>query len=120
MRGSPAVRSRRSSHNSSQGFKPEQQVVGEARALRWPRRRSDQAQRLTLHREIDLHVDLSRFHIRVAEKVFDRDQRYAGLEQMHALGVSKRVRADAGPPQRRHGYTRALKILQEEIAGPVA
>src|SRR3954453_20420730 len=96
-------------------------VVGKAgRLRRWTRGRSDQGQGLAFHRQIDLDVHLGRLHIDVAEKILDRDQWHAGLEQVHGLRVSKGVRTDATTVQTRHGRAGAPEALHQQIACAMA
>ena len=50
---------------------------------------------LALHADIDLDVHLRGFYVGMAEEVLNRDERNAGLQQMHGLGVPDGVWADA-------------------------
>ena len=70
--------------------------------------------------EIDLDVHLGRLHVGMAEKILDGDQRNAGLEQVHGLGVSEGVWADAGSTETRHRRACAVEVLHQQVAGAMA
>ena len=44
--------------------------------------------------QIRLDIDLGQLDVRVAEHVFDRDDRDTRLQQVHGLGMAKRVRLE--------------------------
>jgi ABC-type spermidine/putrescine transport system permease subunit II len=44
--------------------------------------------------QVGLNVNLKSLQVSMAQNIFDGNGRNAGLEQMHGLGVTKRVRAD--------------------------
>jgi hypothetical protein len=73
----------------SQGFEPFDKARRKSR-LRCGRsvRTVRQIERLALHFEISLHVDVSGFHIHVAKEVLHHHERNAGLKQVHPLCVA--------------------------------
>ena len=82
--------------------------------------RGRRLERAPFHLQIGLDVNLQRFQVRVPEEVLDGDWGDAGLQQVHGLGMAKRVGTDAGPLERGYFHGGESAIVREEKADPRA
>src|ERR1039458_9235886 len=72
-----------------------------------------------LHVEISLDVHLCGLQIHMSEEILDHDKRNARLEQVHALAVSQRVRADPRSRKIGDGACGSAEVFEQDVSSTV-